>query len=312
MEIPQTPASKGVVSEPILPAPGSPSWIDKAERLWKKNHKFAIFLVGFFAVVSLWASVRPFWPGISIGVLATVAAIMSIREMSMPEKVAWLVILILLATAEIRSIIKNEEEQNVQLATTSRAIQSELNNTSALLGLSQIEINILQSLSRNPQLDPSDIDALAKAWGKASSIKSKAVEGASPSQAQPPQIQNTTREISAEKLGKQLAMWRPAAATIINDGTNEAGNFAKQLEIGLRMAGWQVGGDNVKMGDPVFFPDSLTLEVSFPAASPDDRSDDAARRLLEALREQEIQATIRFTDLKFPPNFIRIKVRGKP
>jgi hypothetical protein len=103
----------------------------------------------------------------------------------------------------------------------------------------------------------------------------------------------------------------PSAATIINDGTNEAGNFAKQLEIGLHMAGWQVGGDNIKMGDPEFFPDSLTVEISSVPASSEDHSVDEAKNLVAALKNQGVAATQRFTTLKFPPNFMRIKVAGQ-
>lgn len=78
-----------------------------------------------------------------------------------------------------------------------------------------------------------------------------------------------------------------------------------------RMADWEVGGDNIKIGDPQFFPDSLTIEVSATAASPEDHSREEAQNLLAALKKQGVTATLRFTTLAFPPNFMRIKIAGQ-
>jgi hypothetical protein len=91
----------------------------------------------------------------------------------------------------------------------------------------------------------------------------------------------------------------------------EAGAFAKQLEIGLRMTGWTVGGDNIKMGDPEFFPDGLTVELSSNVVSPNDKSEMQAKLLIANLGKLGVNATLRFTTLTFPPNFMRIKVAGR-
>ena len=122
-------------------------------------------------------------------------------------------------------------------------------------------------------------------------------------------MQTNRRVIDAEKLGDVLRAAPPAAATVISDGTVEAGALAQQLVIGLGMGGWQAGGDNVKSGDPNFFPDSdLTIEVSATAASPEDHSVEAAKRLVTDLARQNVVATLRYTTLTFPENFMRIKV----
>jgi hypothetical protein len=120
------------------------------------------------------------------------------------------------------------------------------------------------------------------------------------------------RAINAEDLAKAIkASGVIGTATVINDGTVGAGAFAKQLEIGMRMGGWTVGGDNVKMGDPEFFPDALTVEISSNVASADDKSTEEAKVLIAELKKLNINAVLRFTDLTFPPNFMRIKVAGQ-
>jgi hypothetical protein len=48
-----------------------------------------------------------------------------------------------------------------------------------------------------------------------------------------------------------------------------------------------VGGNNIKIGDPAFFPDSLTVEVSSVAASPEDHSVAEAKSLVTALKKQD-------------------------
>jgi hypothetical protein len=151
---------------------------------------------------------------------------------------------------------------------------------------------------------------LAEAWGKASVIQPPLKPPKYLPSAEVPK-ERESRQIDAEDLGKELHKYELGSATIINDGTTEAGSFAKQLEVGLRMAGWAVGGDNVKIGDPEFFPDSLTLEVSFTAASPDDHSIQIAKRLSALLEKRHVPARVRYTDLKFPADFIRIKVAGR-
>jgi hypothetical protein len=120
------------------------------------------------------------------------------------------------------------------------------------------------------------------------------------------------REINPELLGNSdLKEFPGFKATIINDGTVQSGNFAKQLEIGLRMAGWIVGGDNIKMGDPNFFPDALVLEVNSKPNSSNDDSIRAAHMLQQELLREGTKCSIVFSELRFPPNFIRIKVSNQ-
>lgn len=125
-------------------------------------------------------------------------------------------------------------------------------------------LSILQNFSRSSATNPIQQRQLHSSWGSVSGINSKAVQGAVATPSSPSQKQTGRRALNAENVGAVLRQEPPAAATIINDGTVEAGSFAKQLEIGLRMGGWDVGGDNIKIGDPEFFPDSLTIEVSAP------------------------------------------------
>jgi hypothetical protein len=71
------------------------------------------------------------------------------------------------------------------------------------------------------------------------------------------------------------------------------------------------GGNNIKIGDPAFFPDSLTVEVSTKPTSTDDHSIAEAKALVSALARQRVTAILRYTDQAFPPNFMRIKVAGQ-
>jgi len=230
------------------------------------------------------------------------------------EKSFWTAVLVFFALLELRTIhndaieheAKEEHDRCVQLdqfKTIADGIKEEVDNTRQILDL--------ERQSRVSAISPSQETNLIKMWGQVSKLKTKAVEGAIATSDHPAQIQKERRTIDAERLGAMLNSAKPAAATVINDGTNEAGNFANQLVIGLRFGGWQAGGDNIKMGDPAFFPDSLTIEVSTVPVSPEDRSIEEANALKNALKAQGTAATIRYTVLAFPPNFMRIKVAGQ-
>jgi len=73
------------------------------------------------------------------------------------------------------------------------------------------------------------------------------------------------------------------------------------------MAGWVVGGDNVKIGDPDFFPDSLSVEISSQTS---ERARDAAHALIDQLKKQNMRVELRYTDQAFPADFMRIRVAG--
>jgi hypothetical protein len=243
---------------------------------------------------------------------------MSIHEhMSAREKTVWIILLGVLLVVELRSINKDRLDQNHEFRNIGEGIRNELGKSDALIDLAKQNLTISTSLAATVQAisrlysSSKDQKPIIAAWGAVSQLPTKAIDGAMATPEYPSRVQQGRRFVSAETLGSSLKDKEPSAATIINDGTNEAGNFAKQLEIGLRNAGWQTGGDNVKMGDPAFFPDSLTIEVSTIPASGEDHSIQEAKNLKAALERQDVEATVRFTDLRFPANFMRIKVAGR-
>jgi hypothetical protein len=226
------------------------------------------------------------------------------------ERAAWLLVLGLLAYAETRAIVRNAAESEARTTKIVNGVNTSVDLGKQNLAIANTLLAAIQIQSRAP--NSSDPKPLAKAWGAISQLKSPSVNGASPSAVNPPIVQTGKRAIRAEALATLLkAEHVISAATIINDGTNESGNFAKQLEIGLQMASWAVGGDNVKMGDPAFFPDSLTLEVAANPANGSDNSKLQAKQLQDVLKKQGIDSAIRFTTLQFPPNFMRIKVASQ-
>lgn len=202
---------------------------------------------------------------------------------------------------------------NVQKTADKQEAQGERNKLlSALIEVQHTDdqiLNLIQQISRSPT-SVTKTEDLIKAWGRVSTLSSPAVRGATASPSAPPE-RRERRTLNAENLALSLRDMARGAATIVNDGTVEAGAFAKQLQIGLEMAGCQVGGDNIKIGDPEFFPDSLTIEISSIPASTEDHSLQEAKNLIAVLEQQHIGATLRFTDLRFPPNFMRIKVAGR-
>jgi hypothetical protein len=257
-------------------------------------------------------------PGWAVAVLTFGGIAVSLQEhMSARERAVWIALAGILLVVELRAIRKDRTDQNKEFQTIGEGIKNGLGKSDVLIELSKQNLAISASLVTavellGRQFPPNkDQKTIITAWGAISQLNTKAVEGATASPQQPSEIQRGKRFVSAEALGISLRSQGPSAATIINDGTNEAGNFAKQLEIGLHMAGWQVGGDNIKMGDPEFFPDSLTVEISSVPASSEDHSVDEAKNLVAALKNQGVAATQRFTTLKFPPNFMRIKVAGQ-
>ena len=239
---------------------------------------------------------------------------MSLRPKMKPlERAGWLIVMGLLAYAETRAIVKNATESEARTAQIVSGVNTSVDLGRQNLAIAKTLLATVQIQSRLPNASsPAAAKPLANAWGAISQLKSPAVNGAIPTPTSPSVIQSGKRTISAEALATQLkAEHIVATATVINDGTNESGNFAKQLEIGLQMSSWTVGGDNIKIGDPEFFPDSLTLEVAANPVSVDDNSKNDAKQLQEALKKQGIDSAIRFTTLQFPANFMRIKVASQ-
>jgi hypothetical protein len=176
--------------------------------------------------------------------------------------------------------------------------------------LAEKNYDTLEKMLENLSRKPIALSRLTAAWGKISTVAPTIATADMSTQNDLVFFQPQLR-IDPERLGLDMRRYGSAAATVVNDGTNQAGNFAKQLEIGLRMGGWTVGGDNIKMGDPEFFPDGVTIEVSSTPSARTDHSREHAKELIEELKKQGVVAILRFTDLKFPENFLRIKVAGK-
>jgi len=176
--------------------------------------------------LALWAGFWPRSPGVSIGLLALVAGIMSVRPQMRPaEKAAWVFVLVAFAVLEVHAINRGDEE-----------------NKTIRDGQNEVFKGIADGVKKsNSQLEISNRNIQVLSIGILSLLNTKAVQGAVASPAQPSQRQQGQRFVSAEKLDSALKSKESSAATVINDGTNEAGNFSDQLVIGLRcwLASWR-------------------------------------------------------------------------
>jgi hypothetical protein len=111
-------------------------WEKKAIAAWNSNLA-AIILCLVGTIAAIWAGLSVPSPGISIGLLAAAAAIMSIRPKMRPvEKIVWVVVLVILTPTEIRSILKNDlqnlndrKAQNDTFSSIRRSQQAELDAT---------------------------------------------------------------------------------------------------------------------------------------------------------------------------------------
>src|ERR1035441_10474178 len=98
---------------------GMQKFWEAVESVWNDSRVLAWVLpVAAFCAV-LWASFWPPSPGVSIGLLALAAGIMSVRPKMHPaEKFAWVVVLIAFAVLEVlaigRSDKANESARNLQ------------------------------------------------------------------------------------------------------------------------------------------------------------------------------------------------------
>lgn len=123
------------------------NWENKIEEVWKDVH-VSILLCSVAFCTSLWALMSLPLPGVSIGILGVVAAVMSLRgEMRPVEKTAWIVILTMLLVAELRSITKNNAQVASDREVQNRKLQT-LNN------------ELSQSISENQSRFRATIDGL--------------------------------------------------------------------------------------------------------------------------------------------------------
>jgi hypothetical protein len=101
---------------------------EKAEEFWNHNRVLAWILPLTGIAMTLWASFKPQTPGISIGLLALAAGIMSVRpQMHSAEKFAWVMILIAFAVLEVYAINRTEADNK----TTREAQNVAFNNIAA-------------------------------------------------------------------------------------------------------------------------------------------------------------------------------------
>jgi hypothetical protein len=87
------------------------TFISKMEDAWKNSKTLSWILVISGMALALWTSISPRSPGVSIGLLALVAGVMSVRpEMHFMEKCAWIILLITFTILEVRAISRNDQE----------------------------------------------------------------------------------------------------------------------------------------------------------------------------------------------------------
>jgi hypothetical protein len=271
----------------------------KTERIWDESKPVSWGLVILAMFAAVWASFQPI-TGLSIGLLALIAGIVSLRpRMHFAEKIIWVLLLVIFATFEVVAIKKSDTastKDRIDLNAKMTTILGKLDIT-----LSQLNVvhDGIAEMSKN------------KTPSLPARVKAPRPEPPTETKPLPSERPFVRRFVDAEKLGIYLLGSEPSSASVWNDGTNEAGNLANQLVIGLMNGKWIAGGNNLKMGDPAFFPDSLTLEVSSQKVSSADHSEDEAKTLQRALAQQGVTSVIRYTQQVFPANFMRVKVAGQ-
>jgi hypothetical protein len=102
----------GVAGERLA---GMSHFWESVENFWNKNQALAWILAILGLGGSLWAALNPQSPGVSIGLLALSAGIMSIRpQMHTAEKTAWMLTLIAFTVLEVRAIKRSDHENIVK------------------------------------------------------------------------------------------------------------------------------------------------------------------------------------------------------
>src|SRR5664280_1120660 len=82
----------------------------RAENIWNTNRILAWGLVLTGVGLALWAGFYPKSPGVSIGLLAGVAGVMSVRPKMLPaEKFAWVAVLVAFTILEVHAIKMSDE-----------------------------------------------------------------------------------------------------------------------------------------------------------------------------------------------------------
>jgi hypothetical protein len=107
-----------------------------ADRVWNENRFVAWAVVLCGAALLLWATLKPQSPGVSIGLLALAAGIMSIRPKMHPaEKTAWAAFLIAFAVLEVLAIKKSDadnkdvrDKQNAAFGVIVQSLKDSMND----------------------------------------------------------------------------------------------------------------------------------------------------------------------------------------
>jgi hypothetical protein len=107
------------------------------ETLWNESRVVAWLLVLVFIGLCLWATFHAQSPGVSIGMLALVAGIMSVRpKMHIIEKMAWISVLIVFAILEVHAIRRSDEanrqtqdRQNQAFNDIANGLKASMNNS---------------------------------------------------------------------------------------------------------------------------------------------------------------------------------------
>ncbi len=107
------------------------------KRLWNESSGLALVLVLIAVGLALYSvhTVQP--PGVSIGLLALAAGIMSVRPQMHPaEKLAWVVLLVLFSFLEVRAIHQSDKENDARREAQNQQFKSIVQGITALYYLS--------------------------------------------------------------------------------------------------------------------------------------------------------------------------------
>lgn len=107
------------------------------ERFWNSNAYVAWLLVALGAALATWAAYSPKSPGVSVGLLALAAGIVSVRPKMHPsERFAWVAVLIALTYMEVNAIRRSDdynrriqERQNAEFQSIAARLKTAIDNS---------------------------------------------------------------------------------------------------------------------------------------------------------------------------------------
>jgi hypothetical protein len=111
---------------------------EQIEEQWNESRFLAWLLVLSAIGLVLWTSFNPQSPGVSIGLLALVAGIMSVRpKMHSAEKFAWVAVLITFAVLEVHAISRSDKENKQARDLQNQEFKSIANGLTDAIGADQ-------------------------------------------------------------------------------------------------------------------------------------------------------------------------------